>query len=138
MLISPSLLSPSIIHSGLIPLSSETILIFYYFHFTGLMTSPYPHIISRGNFTPSRLCSLFPVSLSLRTHRPPFSLPPSISSHPSRSVSHLIEVTTQPLGSHLQRRPGKKSGLLLPSICLRVDRARHVCSSSVRLLFTQE
>merc|ERR1712035_127215 len=37
-----------------IPLSSETILILYYFHFTGFMTSPYPHIISRGNFTPSR------------------------------------------------------------------------------------
>lgn len=45
---------PSVIHFGLIPLSSETILILYYFHFTGLMASPYPHITCRGNFTPSR------------------------------------------------------------------------------------
>lgn len=65
---------PFVIHFGLIPLSSETILILYYFHFTGFMTSPYPHIISRGNFTPSRpSCFL----LSFRVS-PPFSLTPSL------------------------------------------------------------
>lgn len=93
------LLSPFVIHFGLIPLSSETILILYYFHFTGLMTSPYPHIISRGNFTPSRpSCFLLSppcLSLSLSSF--------SLSIHPSTSsplcLSHQSEVTFQFLPS---------------------------------------
>lgn len=128
MLIFPSLLSPPfVIHFGLIPLSSETILILYYFHFTGFMTSPYPHIISRGNFTPSRpTCFLpfLPVSLLLSHSHPPFILSLSVlfsclslfflSFHAflyALCLSRHSEGSTQPLGSRLQRQTPNRSRL---------------------------
>lgn len=75
-----------IIHFGLILLSTETTLILYYFHFTDFMTSPYPHIISRGNFTPSRpFCFLFLLPVSLISHS--LSLKHTISVSLSLSIS---------------------------------------------------